>query len=212
VNLDPRFLRELADALDWIPTGQAAGDLNGTFGAEDVLHYIYALFHSDGYRTRYADLLRCDFPRVFLPRQAALFAQLSQYGRCLAAAHLLRVPAEQGAQEEAGISTDDWTIAPGYPKYAAGRVSIHRQQVLAEVPQRVWDFQVGGHQVCRKWLKDRRGRTLRPDQRRTYQQMVAAIGQTLDWSQRIDQAIAAHGGWPEAFLHGTNAARVQQAL
>jgi predicted helicase len=198
-NLDPHFVRALADAWDWTPVAAAAGDLMHSFGVEDVLHYIYALFFSEAYRTRYADRLRSDFPRVLLPRAAELFAQLCRYGRQLVQAHLLRVPAAGETREEDHADAGDWRIAPGYPRYAKGRVSINHQRVLAEVPQPVWNFHVGGHHVCRKWLKDRRGRVLRSEDRRIYHRMIAAIEQTLDLTQMIDQAIAAHGDWPHAF-------------
>ena len=42
-----------------------------TFGPEDIFHYIYALFHSPTYRSRYAEFLKIDFPLVsptILPR------------------------------------------------------------------------------------------------------------------------------------------------
>lgn len=49
-----------------------------------------------------------------------------------------------------------------------GRVSITKNgassgkpgQYFEGVPPKVWDFRVGGPQVCETWLKDRRGRTL----------------------------------------------------
>ncbi|PSQ51708.1 MAG: hypothetical protein BRD28_05290 [Bacteroidetes bacterium QH_10_64_37] len=47
--------------LDFVTDG--TGDLETTFGPEDVLHYAYALFHSPTYRRRYEELLRIDFPR-----------------------------------------------------------------------------------------------------------------------------------------------------
>ena len=41
--------------LDFVTDG--TGDLETTFGPEDVLHYAYALFHSPTYRRRYEELL-----------------------------------------------------------------------------------------------------------------------------------------------------------
>ena len=32
------------------------------------------------------------------------------------------------------------------------------------VPELVWNFHIGGYQVCEKWLKDRKGRTLSADE------------------------------------------------
>ena len=37
---------------------------------------------------------------------------------------------------------------------------INPTRYFEGVPENVWDFYVGGYQVCGKWLKDRRGRTL----------------------------------------------------
>ena len=41
-----------------------------------------------------------------------------------------------------------------------GRVYINKEQYFEGVPPEVWNFHVGGYQVCHKWLKDRKGRTL----------------------------------------------------
>ena len=198
-NLDPRFVRDLAEAVGCTPVMDSSGDLIATFGIHDVLYYIYALFHSDEYRTRYADLLRADFPRVLLPGSCELFAQFSRYGRRLVEAHLLRGAVERETHQADDDAAGDWTIAAGYPRYEEGRVLINRQQVLVQVPEPVWNFHVGGHQVCRKWLKDRRGRTLRSDQRQIYHRMIAAIEQTQEIARCIDRTITTRGGWSEAF-------------
>ena len=63
-----------------MPDGR--GDLDATFGPEDVFHYIYAVLHSPEYRRRYADFLKSDFPRV-PPRGRALFAELVGWVRAL---------------------------------------------------------------------------------------------------------------------------------
>src|SRR3712207_9381469 len=38
--------------------------------------FLYALFHANSYRERYAEQLRIDFPRVFLPRSRELFSTM----------------------------------------------------------------------------------------------------------------------------------------
>ena len=62
LNLDPDFVERLRIALglDFISDG--VGDLSGTFGPEDIFHYIYGVLHSPEYRRRYADFLKSDFP------------------------------------------------------------------------------------------------------------------------------------------------------
>ena len=77
--------------LDWLPNG--SGDLKATFGPEDLLHYIYALFHSPTYRERYAAELRTDFPRILLPSTKNLFADLMPRGARLVQWHTLRAAA-----------------------------------------------------------------------------------------------------------------------
>jgi hypothetical protein len=89
----------------------------------------------------------------------------------------------------------------------AGRVYINaedsnkgsRAQYFEGVPPEVWDFHVGGYQVCDKWLKDRRGRQLSYDDLTHYQRIVVALKDTIRLMAEIDQAINADGGWPDAF-------------
>jgi len=70
------------------------------------------------------------------------------------------------------------------------------------LPKDVWNFHVGGYQVCRKWLYDRRGkkgvpgRTLTQDDIAHYQRFVVALKETIRLMEEIDQAIESHGGWP----------------
>lgn len=93
-NLEPEFTAALAGAtgLRFEPDGP--GDLDATFGPEDVFHYIYAVLHSPEYRRRYADFLKSDFPRIPLPRSQAPFAKLARLGETLAALHLMEADGE----------------------------------------------------------------------------------------------------------------------
>ena len=79
-----------------------------------------------------------------------------------------------------------------------GRVYINKTQHFDGVPLEVWNFYVGGYQVCQKWLKDRKGRVLSYDDLRHYGFVVSALFETIGTMSEIDAAIAAHGGWPLA--------------
>jgi SOS-response transcriptional repressor LexA len=70
------------------------------------------------------------------------------------------------------------------------------------VPENVWNFHIGGYQVCAKWLKDRKGRTLSADDLAHYQKIVVALSETIRLMQEIDEVIEQHGGWPNAFQTG----------
>jgi Type ISP C-terminal specificity domain len=70
---------------------------------------------------------------------------------------------------------------------------------FTDVPESVWSFQVGGHQVCAKWLKDRKARTLGPEDIGHFQRIIAAIAETIPLMDEIDRVIELHGAWPGAF-------------
>jgi hypothetical protein len=63
------------------------------------------------------------------------------------------------------------------------------------VPASVWNFYVGGYQVYKKWLEDRKGRTLSYDDLRHYGFIVSALLETIGTMKEIAEAIAAGGGW-----------------
>ena len=77
-----------------------------------------------------------------------------------------------------------------------GRVRINARQYFGGVPAAVWEFRVGGYQVCRKWLKDRKGRKLADEDVRHYQKIVVALRETIRLMLAIDTTIDRHGGWP----------------
>ncbi len=68
------------------------------------------------------------------------------------------------------------------------------------VPEAVWNFHIGGYQVCEKWLKDRKGRTLSQDDINHYQKIIVALSETIRIMEEIDEVIDQHGGWPGAFI------------
>jgi hypothetical protein len=76
------------------------------------------------------------------------------------------------------------------------RVWINPNQYFGGVPKAVWEFHVGGYQVCEKWLKDRKGRVLMHDDIEHYQRTVSALAETRSLMAQIDALIADHGGWP----------------
>ena len=79
------------------------------------------------------------------------------------------------------------------------------------VPEEVWDFQIGGYQVCHKWLKDRKGRTLSDEDIAHYQDIVVALNETTRIMAEIDEVIEAHGGWPDAFQTESEADSASEA-
>lgn len=206
VNFSTPFLKSLANVLGLQQKG--AHELPTGLTPEDIFHYAYAVFYSPGYRRRYAGFLKIDFPRLPLTANLALFRALARLGRELVALHLLESPELDksitefigGSKEVTKVGwTDDnggtvWIDAGGTKKATTAGTSGFQG-----VPETVWDFHVGGYQVCEKWLKDRKGRVLSSDDIAHYQKIVVALSETIRLMDEIDDVIEQHGGWPDAF-------------
>ena len=88
-NLAPAFIdaASLRLGLTWVADGR--GDLQRTFGPEDVFNYLYAILYSPTYRARYAEFLKTDFPCLPLTDDVGLFIELCGLGSKLVALHLM---------------------------------------------------------------------------------------------------------------------------
>ena len=89
-NLSPAFLKVISAALK-LPQKGAHGLPDGVT-PEEIFHYAYGVFHSPGYRSRYAEFLKIDFPRLPLTGNLELFRALARLGGELTALHLLESP------------------------------------------------------------------------------------------------------------------------
>jgi predicted helicase len=208
LNISPKFLAQLAANLGVATLGDNHHHLPEGVSAEDVIAYIYAVLHAPSYRTRYAQYLKSDFPRIPLAaiEGKASFSEvwkaLAPLGQALIDLHLLRkVPAKLQANFPIQSSSEDsgMVVKPRYtePKgLTAGRVWINAEQYFDGVPPETWNFKVGGYQVCEKWLKDRKGRTLTLDDVEHYNKVVASLTQTRELMTQID-AMANGALWPK---------------
>ena len=194
-NLSRSFLDTLARQLRLAQDAEFG--LPAGVSPEDIFHYIYALFHSQGYRAQYAEFLKRDFPRVPLTSSLHLFRALAAKGRELVALHLLKL--EDAQQLDSFITTypvagSDEVLRIKYDA-AKRRVLINDDQYFGEVPAETWTFAVGGYQVCEKWLKDRKGRVLTYEDQQHWQRVVVALTETRRLIAEIDEIIP---GWPLA--------------
>jgi predicted helicase len=171
------------------------GDLQKTVGPEDVFHYAYAVFHSPTYRTRYTEFLKVDFPRLPLTGDAKLFRALAGRGAELVALHLMESPRLNDLITEFPVKGDNEVEKVQYTDDDQ-RVWINAKQYFGGVAKAVWDFHVGGYQVCEKWLKDRKTRTLTYDDLQHYQKIVVILQETIRLMNEIDSVVENRGGWP----------------
>lgn len=197
-NFSPSFIATISAKLNMQFILDGKGNLQETFGPEDIFDYMYAIFHSPAYRARYAEFLKRDFPRLPLTSNPDLFRELCRLGERLVSLHLMEksgsITTRYPVSGNNVVEKVDYTQSADEPEQ--GRVWINKTQYFDNVPLEVWEFHVGGYQVCQKWLKDRKGRTLSFDDIRHYQKIVAALAETINLMDEIDETIEMGGGWP----------------
>jgi hypothetical protein len=225
-NVSVEFLGRLKDSLASFDGSTQADSVPD---AIDGLMYVYAILHSNSYRARYAQALRTGFARIPIPGSRTLFGTLAKAGRQLVQLHELegpvasllvrfdkelggwvcdgptdiaavrslsmRGPQQPTVADVAWSANTVWLDADRHGRPKGGGSGGGFQGVAEEV----WTYRVGGYQVCEKWLKDRKGRTLSTDDIAQYLRIVLAIAETIRLVSEIDQLIEEHGGWPLAF-------------
>jgi len=68
----------------------------------------------------------------------------------------------------------------------AEKIYFNEKQYFEGISQDVWQYQIGSYQVCRKWLKDRKGCRLSLEDITHYCKMVTALQKTTEIQKEID--------------------------
>jgi len=177
-NLNPKLVTSLTDAYGRKPS------------PEEIFHYIYAVLYAPTYREKYAEFLRMGFPRIPFTSDGALFLKTARLGERLTGLHLLT-----SSQLDPPIcrfeGQGDNRVGKGKKeglRYdpCEQRIYINATQHFSPVADAVWTYRIGGYQVCKKWLKDRRERRLELDDIRAYCRIVTALERTMDIQEEIN--------------------------
>lgn len=158
---------------------------------------MYAVFHSPTYRTRYAEFLKMDFPRLPLISDKTLFKQVADLGEQLVSLHLMDGKTNQGFNSNKRSSNLGlYDSAHCFPitgdnlvekiNYQDNKIYINKTQYFDNVTPELWAFHIGGYQVCQKWLKDRKDRQLSYDDCNHYLTILAALEHTKPLMLAID--------------------------
>lgn len=111
---------------------------------------------------------------------------MSEYGNSLVNLHLLKSQELDSPIARFQVEGDNRIDKPKYDD-KAGRVYINEDQYFEGITGEVWRYQIGGYQVCDKWLKDRKKRVLSLDEIQTYCRIVTAIQKTIEVQKAIDE-------------------------
>lgn len=211
-NLSLDFIKRYSDKLEFEFVSKGKGDLDKTFGPESVFYYAYTIFYSPTYRLRYSEQLKSDFPRLPLTADKELFVQLVMLGNELVNLHLLGEnpfdksktifdePVKWGVKI-GGTKPEkipDWQVADIRYEKKEKRVYVNKGQYFEGIEKEVWEFMIGGYQVCDKWLKERKKaeRALTTDDLKHYIKIIVSSRETIRIMSEIDRCIDEHGGWP----------------
>lgn len=77
-NLSPAIIEKLT------------GEFKETPSPEQIFYYTYAVLYSNTYRTKYAEFLKIDFPRIPFTKDYGLFIRMAECGKRLVDLHLLK--------------------------------------------------------------------------------------------------------------------------
>ena len=149
-------------------------NLNTNPSSVEVLDFVYAKLHDPGYREKFDEFLKIDYPRIPIPSQED-FDRLVPLGRQLRELHLMKLPIIDEFETTFPVGGD--CIVENI-KYSDEKVWINKNQFFGNVPELAWNFYIGGYQPAQKWLKDRKGRQLSDQDLVHYQRIIKILLET----------------------------------
>lgn len=152
---------------------------------EDILGYVYAILYSQKYRDKYRELLKVNFPRIPYPVNYDSFARLKEYGNKLIKLHLFKNTQQENADYECHI--EDLLIQKGV--FDDGKVYFNKKTYISGISEEIWEMYVGGYQPIQKWIKDRKGMSLKQSDILTVTHIADVLVKTKEIMARIDEII-----------------------
>ena len=132
---------------------------------EDIFYYTYGLLHSEEYRTRYADNLTKELPRIPCVKKAEDFWAFSKAGRELAHWHLnyetvepYKATLDTGSTPYSQLSDEDFYVEK--MKFAKkgekGTVVYNKRITIKDIPVEAYEYVVNGKPAL-EWVMERQG-------------------------------------------------------
>ena len=158
-NFDHKTIKNISETMKMkFNDLESSIDSKNNFTPTSLFRYIYSILHSPEYRERYYDFLRSDFPKIPITHKQDLFLKLANIGDKLINLHTLNVdeipisiPKFIGSNRK--IDNIGWTKDNGGTLWLDGKGTSKNYEKgingFNPVPKEVWEFQIGGYQVCK---------------------------------------------------------------
>ena len=199
-NISDDFIKTIQKNLKITFLNSGYGDFKTNIGPNDIFNYIFAIFHSKYYRTRYEKNLRDDFPRIPITNNINLFEQLSLIGKRLVSLNIFEyLPIRNNSVANFPVDGANIIDTIKFIKTDDSsnilKIYINNFQYFDGIPDKICDIHVGGYRVCYKWLNDRLGTELTKEDIFSYQNLIRCLYHTNEYSDKIDRLIISNKGW-----------------
>lgn len=161
-------------------------DYKKKISSDEIFYYIYSMLYSSIYRKKYEEFLKIDFPRIPFTKDYRLFSKMVEYGKRLVDLHLLKskeLDPPMAKFQGRGSNRIEKLLYDEKQK----RLYFNSSQYFEGISKEIWQYQIGGYQICSKWLKERKGRILSLDGIKHYCKVVTALKKTIEIQKEIDK-------------------------
>lgn len=172
-------------------TGTGAGTLTD---AENLFFFIYGVLYSNTYRHMFENVFKIGFPPVPFTGDQDIFQEMSRLGKQLADIHLMNYRHyTHYTQTFNGI----FKKYCGWGKNSGSDsedINIDVNSTIGyrfKIPRKVWEYQLGGHQIIKKTLYLKRGEwtklsRISEKEVMEFLKIIQAVELTIEIQEKID--------------------------
>ena len=174
---EPNIKPEIIDALSRKYERQITPEL--------IFYYVYGILNSKKYRNKYDSELQRNFPKVWLPQGYEELEKVAQYGNKLLRLHTMEMNIHGilGYPEPGNNKIE-------FVKFKENKIYINGSQYFDGCTNELWEFSIGSYKVLEKWLKSRKGQTLKSMDIEFFSKIAAIITNTLEIENAVDAFIS----------------------
>jgi predicted helicase len=167
--------------LDFLKSKYGDIEISGV----EIMGYIYALLYSRKFRKTFNDQLKEDFPKIPFPSDKKEFEILANLGNELINLHLLNSDIKSQVEFNVQGSNRIESVS-----FSEDKIYINQKQFFGGVPEDDYEFVIGGYQILKKWLNERKGDTLSGKDIEHFMHVAGLLAKTREVMDEIDGNLA----------------------
>lgn len=119
---------------------------------EPIFYYIYAILHSNTYRTSFPELLKTNYPKIPFTGRWSDFQNLSDLGKELVDLHLLNSEKLNKPQVKFQGKGEGRIDRPTFIE-KENVIKINDNQYFENINKKLWEYKIGKNQILKQWLR-----------------------------------------------------------